>query len=863
MSICAVAGMGGVGKTELATQYARTHEADYPGGICWLNARDTNLPAEIIQFAQLYLNLEVPQELGGRRLNLEEQVAWCWQRWQPPEGQVLVVLDDVTNLGNCRKVLPRASRFRVLMTTQLRRIDTNFVELPLDVLSPEAALELLAALVGEKRVGLTSPPAPLLQGEGSKKIAVSPSSASPSSLSPPFPRREGGLGGLGLSDAVGTSPPAPLLRGEGSKKIAVSPSSTSPSSLSPPFPRREGGQGGLGSSDALRLCEWLGYLPLGLELVGQYLADDPDLSLAEMLERLKAQQLEDEAINPSEEQLQETEMTAKRGVRAAFELSWQELDSVTQRVAQYLSLFAPTVFLWEWVESDTELLNCSESDINAAKKQLYKRHLIQRVEEREGGYKIHPLIREFLQAKLAVSQQADEFRQAFTTLMAVIVQQLSEYSTLEDIESVKDAIPHLEEVAQNFRDATSDKDLLSIFVGLGRFYAVQGLYSLAAHWSEQCLSAMLVRFGNNHPNVATSLFNQAECYRSQGRYSEAEPLYLQALQLWQCLAEGDHPAVAQIMNGLALLYEYQGRYNEAEPLYLQVLEQRKRLLGDNQSLVAQSLDHLAGIYECQGRYSEAEPLYLQALALRKRLLGDEHLVVAITLNNLANLYDSQGRYSEAEPLYLQALEQNQRLLGDDHPTVAKTINNLASLYYAQRRYSEAEPLYLQALEQRQRLLGNDHLDVAQSINNLATLYLSQGRYSEAEPLYLQALEQRKHLLGNDHPAVATTLNNLAGLYFAQRRYNEANLLFLQAFEFSKRVLGINHPNTVSIGNCLTLCRAVINATSSTRTAKSKQVGAIKTNQSFKQATGFGSEHTLNLTDPLKKAKGKRKRKRRD
>ena len=50
VAISAIAGMGGVGKTELATQYARQHEADYPGGICWLNARDTNLAAEIIQF---------------------------------------------------------------------------------------------------------------------------------------------------------------------------------------------------------------------------------------------------------------------------------------------------------------------------------------------------------------------------------------------------------------------------------------------------------------------------------------------------------------------------------------------------------------------------------------------------------------------------------------------------------------------------------------------------------------------------------------------------------------------------------------------------------------------------------------------
>ncbi len=93
--------------------------------------------------------------------------------------------------------------------------------------------------------------------------------------------------------------------------------------------------------------------------MGRYLAEDPDLSLAEMLERLKAQGLQDEAIDLDEQQMQDTFSTAQRGVRAAFELSWQELEPLTQHVAQYLSLFAPSVFLWEWIASSTELFNCS------------------------------------------------------------------------------------------------------------------------------------------------------------------------------------------------------------------------------------------------------------------------------------------------------------------------------------------------------------------------------------------------------------------------------------------------------------------------------------------------------------------------
>ncbi|WP_202895630.1 hypothetical protein [Iningainema tapete] len=53
VAISAVAGMGGVGKTELATQYARQHEADYLGGICWLTARESNLAAAIVQLQAL------------------------------------------------------------------------------------------------------------------------------------------------------------------------------------------------------------------------------------------------------------------------------------------------------------------------------------------------------------------------------------------------------------------------------------------------------------------------------------------------------------------------------------------------------------------------------------------------------------------------------------------------------------------------------------------------------------------------------------------------------------------------------------------------------------------------------------------
>jgi hypothetical protein len=352
VAISAIAGMGGIGKTELATQYALRHEKDYPGGICWLNAKKSNLAADILEIVQLYMQ-EVPQKLGEKPLNLQEQVAWCWQNWQPAEKLVLVVLDDVTgeNWETCQSLLPTTNRFRVLLTTRLRNLD-NVQELPLNVLPPDKALELLRELEGEQRL------------------------------------------------------------------------------------------------DAEKLCQWLGYLPLGLQLVRRYLDEDPDLSLAEMLQRLQAQRLEDEAINFS-----------TRGLKAAFELSWQQLNPITQRVGAYLSLFAPDVISWKWVESATDLLNCT-SDINEAKKQLYKRYLIERLQEKQACYKIHPLIREFLKAKLAALENTDDLRRNFAAVFIKIAQQIPHTITVEDIKSVQDAIPDLTEVAQNLTDAVSDEDLI-------------------------------------------------------------------------------------------------------------------------------------------------------------------------------------------------------------------------------------------------------------------------------------------------------------------------------------------------------------------------------------------------------------------
>ena len=729
----AITGMGGLGKTELVTQYAKEYQ-DHYDGIIWFNARQRILAAEVFELFTFKFGLEIPQTQGKKLLTLQQQVAWCWLQYPETQKPVLIVVDDLTDLTQLQDVVPPETRFRVLITTRQQHLDPNYIqELPLEVLLPPIALELLQNQLGKNHQRIVNEP-----------------------------------------------------------------------------------------ETATQICEFLGNLPLGIILVGSYLTTDLGLSLTEMLERLQKRKLAETAL-----QKRETINQTQLGIKAAFNLTWKTLDTQTQYLGAFLSLFSPQFILWDlvvWVielevENEEKQLIWTEEELTTSKKRLYQVNFLQTGQESPEAYTIHNLVRLFLQEQLAeVGEKQPILERTFITPMIVFAERLPQSPTSEDIENFQLFVVHWEDLGKRLIDEINQEtvaknnlpvsmvadEILWVFEGLGRFYQGQGLYQVAEFWYQQLVKVCQTLFTGDHPDVATSLNNLASLYDSQGRYSEAEPLYLDALEMRKRLFTGDHPDVATSLNNLALLYHNQGKYSEAEPLYLDALEMRKRLFTGDHPDVANSLNNLASLYKSQGRYSEAEPLYLNALEMIKRLFTGDHPYVASSLNNLALLYHNQGKYSEAEPLYLNALEMIKRLFTGDHPYVASSLNNLALLYHNQGKYSEAEPLYLDALEMRRRLFTGDYPNIANSLNNLASLYKSQGRYSESEPLYLEALKMTRRLFTGDHPNVAQSLNNLASLYDSQGRYSEAEPLYLDALEMRKRLFTGDHPDVATSLNNLAL-----------------------------------------------------------
>ena len=333
--------------------------------------------------------------------------------------------------------------------------------------------------------------------------------------------------------------------------------------------------------------------------------------------------------------------------------------------------------------------------------------------------------------------------------------------------------------------------------GLAYLFYEQGKYQQAEPLYHQALQIREQVLGPAHPDVAYTLERLGLLYWKEGKYEQAKLLYQRALSIQEKAKGGEHSEIAHLLNDLAILSVEQGEHEQAERLYQRALSIWERTLGANHPFAGMVLNNLSDLYIQQGKYEQAEPLCEQALRIWKQALGAEYPEVAYALRHLADLYMEQGKYEQAEPLYRQALRIWEQALGPEHPNLAYPFHGLAILFTRQGKYEQAEPLYRQALRIWEQALGPEHPQVAHPLNNLAALYTAQGKYEQAELLFQRALTLREQHFGQHHPEIAQTLHDLAIFYQKQGNLGEAISLTERALEIRSQSLGDAHPKTVA------------------------------------------------------------------
>jgi len=729
----AISGLGGIGKTQIAVEYAyRSH--DHYQAIFWVNAstRDA-LSADFVILAVL---LSLPEQHEQD----QDIVVRAVKRWLSTHKHWLLILDNVDDLDMIVDFLPMHGRGDVLLTTRLQALGTIAQSIEVEKMGLDEGVTFLL-----RRTKVIAPGASLdeamkeNQAQAAEIVAVL--DGLPLALDQAGAYIEETRCGLSqYLSLYGTRRKELLLR-RGRFPVDHPNSVVATWSLS--FQQVE--QESLAAADLLHILAFLNpeaipeeIITLGAAELGPVLgevASDP-LKFDKIIELLLSYSL----IRRTPEV---RSLSIHRLVQAVLK---DGMDTDIQRL---------------WAERVIRTVNHAFPDVEL---QTWER------------------CRRYLPHVQICAMYSEEYTLSFPEAARLFNEAASYLVVHASYEQAERLLLRVLAIRQELLEA-NHPDTARTLNDLGALYRNQGKYQDAESLLQKALTIRQQVLGTEHPDVAQTLHNLASLYRAQGAYEKAEPFYLQALHIRETTLGVDHPLVAQSYYGLAKLYHSQEKYQQAEELCKQALHMQEQRLGDDHPTIASTLNILAKIYQGQNKLDQAKEMNLRALWIRERTSGEDHPHVAIILNNLVEIYHAEGRYHEAEPLIARSLRIHEQSLGSEHPYMAYSLSNLAENFFLRGDYAQAESNYKKALVIREQNLGFNHPRTASTYHNLARLYSVLERYEEAESFYRKAVSILKQAFGPYHPAVADTLEQYAILLRKLKRESEA-------FELEVRIQAI-------------------------------------------------------------------------
>ena len=335
-------------------------------------------------------------------------------------------------------------------------------------------------------------------------------------------------------------------------------------------------------------------------------------------------------------------------------------------------------------------------------------------------------------------------------------------------------------------------DVIEILTYIGRIELCQAHYEKASMVLERAFSYQNLHSSQFHPHLLITLHLLATLYHQQGNYTQAEDTLQRLVFICQQTLGDTHPSTIESLSKLTLLYYVHSRYQQAEDLHQQTIEILS--IGAYTSYqTVPSLRSLGLMYCLQGQYDQAETLLRQALAICQRTFGNAHVETAESLKHLASMYRMTGRYEQAVDTLIKACMLLTDIFGTSHPEVAEALRSLGIIYGLQSKYVQAEEVLQQSISIFSALFDSFHPDTTESCRALGVLYSLRGEYTQAETLLQQTLHMQRKSLGMRHTLVAHTLHSLATLYLEQHQYNQARTLGLQALQIREQFWGPEHP----------------------------------------------------------------------
>jgi transcriptional regulator with XRE-family HTH domain len=303
------------------------------------------------------------------------------------------------------------------------------------------------------------------------------------------------------------------------------------------------------------------------------------------------------------------------------------------------------------------------------------------------------------------------------------------------------------------------------------------------------------QFGADYPRTLIAAHNLGCALRLVGDYSAALRLDEDTLARQQQVFRDDHPDVLLSMASLALDLRAAGVFRESVRLLRETWHKYRDVLGDDMTETLRTATSLAVSLRKVGQQSEAMTLAQNTYERYKRRYGIDAPDAQSCALNLACDYAALGDMAQALDLVTGVKAAHQATLGDDHPNTLVAANNEGCYLRCVGRLPEAIELTGDTLHRMRRKLGDKHPLTLPCAVNLASCHGDSGDHESAEALEGQTIALLRDVMGPDHPDTLAVQANLAVTLGQAGRDQEADELRTSISPDFSRVLGANHPDT--------------------------------------------------------------------
>lgn len=207
--------------------------------------------------------------------------------------------------------------------------------------------------------------------------------------------------------------------------------------------------------------------------------------------------------------------------------------------------------------------------------------------------------------------------------------------------------------------------------------------------------------GEDHPDTLTSASNLANALNRLGEHAEAQRIHDDVLQRRRRVLGDDHPSTLDSTDNLADALRSLGWHSEARRMAEDALERRRRLLGEDHPDTVTSAANLARALSGLGERAEARQIQEDVLRRRRRAFGDDHPLTIVAAHDLAVTLQHLGALEESRALLEDARDRCRRVFGDDNPNTAAVTETLARVLSAMGLNYQAQKLLSASKGRRQ------------------------------------------------------------------------------------------------------------------------------------------------------------------